>query len=343
MRVLEIRPLGWARFSATPVAPSEYIGWQRLSGYPQPSTIIGLLGSLVGVVLDGKDVEKDPLLGLGALARELYKRCKGEPLIMGPLVKVKAGAETAYAVFVHSKQGAKLLSIEALSVLKQAVEDGCLDGCNWEKYMLGEAAFNVSPGIALADRDSPSRKVVNLMFRRGFTYYVSKDGGTLDYTLIYYTPCLKGEGLDEHSLARLGGENRHAIVRLREAEDGEEKVFNLLTWLGADLKEGYYLAVSTIPVIPESREPYVEPGQTQGLRKIKQVIGVPSGGSFKPQVVALGLGFSEVAGKRRPMILGLPPGTVVKVGEGEEDDMIKTLWQVGYATIIPLRQPLPTH
>ena len=337
MRVLEIRPLGWARFSATPVAPSEYIGWQRLSGYPQPSTIIGLLGSLAGVALDGRDVEKDPLLGLGTLARELYKRCKGEPLLMGPLVKVKAGAEVLYAVFVHSKQGAKLLSIEALSVLRQAIENGCLEGCDWERYMLGEAAFNVSPGIALADRDSPSRRIVNLMFRRGFTYYVSKEGEALNYTLIYRTSCAESEGLGEHSLARLGGEGRHAIIRLKEAEEGEEKVFNSLTWLGADLKEDYYLAVSTIPAIPQATEPYVEPRQTPGLRKIKQVIGVPSGGSFKPQVVALGLGFSEVAGKRRPMILGLPPGTVVKVGEGGEDDMIKTLWRVGYATIIPLR------
>jgi hypothetical protein len=162
-------------------------------------------------------------------------------------------------------------------------------------------------------------------------------------------------------VVRFGGEGRAAKVYTDSVEgiSGVKSMYVLLELiLNQSLQlgisgvksiltasPGLYIALSPVPLIPKAGNAiYLEPGSFLGLECVEEIVGIlPTAPGKPPRVVIepLGLGFYEVKRVRRPAIVALPPGTVLRIDRGLSDvvhPLLEALYSIGFASLAPLKQ-----
>lgn len=341
MRLLEFQPLTSVSFHGSPVGGFEVFGAARAVPTPLPTTVAGALGSLLGVRLGAGD----PVASLVELYESLRSRlgCGEESCVKGPLTFFTVGGERV-GPFVFAGR------FYLLSSVKVGGGFACVDG--GEGVVEWELLRRV--GVALERRGGEGFKRVAPGFF--YRYFVS----TFKYG---YGPGFKGLGVcgevvrpvyayavpfdgDVDAVVRFGGEGSVARVVASGLELVDRVVRGLVSPL-EHLEEGYYVALSPIPLLP------LKPGLAkpwEGLEapfnmEFTEVVGVPrecsggGGGAAQPprlRLVRLGLGFSEAAGRRRAQVVSFPPGTLVRVLRGHKPSLsplLKTLVGLGFATL----------
>ena len=225
------------------------------------------------------------------------------------------------------------------------------EGVVYSEAVIGYAAARLGPGIALRDTIGGSwHRVVVLgyTFRRGYVQYVdAKEGKGLDVEFVYKLNLEKQMRI-EKCLLRLGGEGRYAIVKIEEGD-----LPGIASPLNAE--PGTYLVLNYWPLVPRSGHAlYLGKDEVMGLEPFKDpsqdIIGIPpivkegERGSPAKRVIRLGLGFSEVIRQRRPQILAMPPGTLVRLRQKASQVLPSTyeeLLKAGYASLLNLTAELP--
>lgn len=349
MRVLRIRPLGPARLASTPVLRAgEFFGGQRVLGVPLPSTVLGALGVALGVRLDKGLVEKDPLYGIGVLAHRLLGgSSEAGPVVEGPVIAVGGSGLERLALPIHTKRRVLFAKLE--SVLSMDPDEPRLSDAD----IVAATAPLVQTGVALADvLGEPWNRTVGYTFKRGLVVYEGREGRGVEVEFLYKTP-LGPAGVQK--LIRLGGEGRQALLTLCDESCVPEQVADLLekaVTSPLEAARGYYMVLSYWPLLPRSLDAlYIEKGSFVGLEffddPCTDIIGVPGvgpQGTPKRYAIRLGLGFSEVAKKRRPQVLALPPGTVIRIKrtfselKSEVPRVYVELLRAGYASLARLAE-----
>lgn len=277
------------RFATGHTGGVEVYSKELVAVTPLPSTVLGALGAAVKVQL-GAGVCGEPCADLKKLAGELSGRdvdilaesCE-EPVIWGPLVAV--GDKYYFA------RGGDLIDVGRR-------DDYVRSAQGLATPLRGQYSFKplLRFGIRLSERKVAE---LGLAYRASFYGYGFKP---------YPASLIYAASLADEVATRL----RTGAVRL----GGEGRVARLLSMeLPEDLREllsgrGEY-AIALSPVLF-----YAEGETVLGLRDIESVLGVPFPSSVKLKAETVGLGFSEVCGKRRPLLQALPPGTVLKLKDG---------------------------
>ena len=339
-KLMVIKPYGPIRLASTPILGINVFSLQRTLGVPLPSTILGILGAIKGVILDSKKVKEDELLGIGTLADILSgENLMEKAIVEGPIFKV----DTNFAIAFHTKKGAILVKIyeEVLHKLSKCVIP--------EEAIIGKVSPKIEIGVTLSDIIKGTWDRVVLLghtYRRAFVYYTNREGATLKVNFLYKLNTNFEEAL---TLIRLGGEGRSAQLLITSKIPNE--IRNLFERITNPLKAtpGYYVILNYWPLIPKVMNSiYLDKRNFIGLEffddPLDDIIGIPSvehEGEYKSpriEVIQLGLGFSEVAKQRRPQILALPPGTIVHIKYGFKQirDSIPNIYlkllKVGYAS-----------
>ncbi|OYT56522.1 MAG: hypothetical protein B6U76_03500 [Desulfurococcales archaeon ex4484_217_2] len=336
MTALIIKPLGIMRLGVTPIYGSSFLGMVQTFGIPLPSTILGMLGNLLGIRLDKEQVREDPLLGIGVLVKKLCDDPKVS-IISGPVVRVN---ETHYAIPLYSKEGVFLVNMKA--IMKVDPEKPQIK----KDDILANIKVDLQPGIALRDTingipfDKSAKK--GYMYRRGFVRYISSTGKGVKVEFLY--KIWRFLNLGTENIIKFGGEGRLAVISETKTEPEELKhVTSLL-----NAKPGYYITLSPYPLIPKSEKAlYLDKNSYIGLETIDSladIIGIPSIGDEirkapKIRIIRLGLGFSEVLCRRRPQILALPPGTIIHIKREltVKEDLYINLLKAGYASLLKIK------
>ena len=280
------------RFAAGHTGGVEVYSKELVRATPLPSTVLGAIGAALGVQL-GRDVCRRECADLEALAERLGGRkvdllsggCE-EPLLWGPLVEVEG-----HYYFTAGIMGSSLVDVESRGGYVSTARRG-------EK--LTEARHSLKlitrVGITLLEEE----KVV----KTGLTYRASFYGYALKPypASLVYAVDLADAAPGRIGVVRLGGEGRVAGLLFLEPP---EKLRELLS------EEGEY-AIALSPVLFHT-EGEVEPGSTPGLEDVEEIVGMPVPEGVKLRAETVGLGFSEVCGRRRPLLQALPPGTVLKL------------------------------
>jgi len=341
-KALIVKPLGPAKLTQMPILPSNLFSplIEPALGVPLPSTVLGIVGALLGVSLNPNYVLSDPLLGIGALVQELEKSLnpiRGS-LVVGPLVRVSLpGAERVIAVPVYSKTGTLFVRTDTeLGCIEAAVRDLSIDG----KCVVGRAATITSVGVHLADLGGGSRVVKpGFTFRRLFTYVVGRDGAAVDYEFIYFIDPREGTQVPARAVVRLGGEQRYASIRVEDlgrvegSDELKQLLKDVITNLIHETGRVKAMLLTPAPLVPRGEPLYYEDAEGLVPEFIRLVVGIPSAepGGMRKEIVRLGLGFSEVAGVRRPQLPALPPGTVVETrGSTSISSITVVLSRAGY-------------
>ena len=337
MTALIIKPLGTMRLGVTPIYGSSFLGMVQTFGVPLPSTILGMLGNLLGIRLDKEQVREDPLLGISVLVKKLCDDPK-VPIMSGPIVKVN---ETHYAIPLFSKEGVFLVNMKAMMKIDPEKPQIKKDD------ILANVKVDLQPGIALRDTINgvPFGKTTRkgYMYRRGFIRYVSSSTGEgVKVEFLYKTGRFLNLGIK--NIIKFGGEDRQAVIS--EIKTEPEELKHVTSLLNA--KPGYYITLSPYPLIPKNEKAlYLDKNSYIGLETIDNladIIGIPSVGAEdkrapKIRIIRLGLGFSEVLRKRRPQILALPPGTIIHIKREltVKADLYINLLKAGYASLLKIK------
>jgi len=332
--VLAIKPLGPSRLAQLPVLASDFLSLSvgPALGLPMPSTILGLLGSAVGVRLSKDQVARDPLLGLTVIIQELESR--GFNLVQGclaagPFIRVENGSKTGrILVPVYSKTGTLLVDAEKLAEIAQRRR--LIDN-----YVIARVAQMSQVGIHLSDRDDtyrPELRVVRLgyTYRRTLTYIAHKGsdrGLRHEFLYVIHGP----PQLQIPKLVRLGGEGRFAALSIEEPGPELEGLVRVLTTLDKVESRGVYMILTPCPLLPSNETIYYEDSVEPALR----VLGVPTQAGLRYYITRLGLGYSEVAKARRPQLPALPSGTLVQLnGPVKLSPLAETLLRAGYCQVL---------
>lgn len=306
---------------------------------PQPTTILGVLGALLGVRLYGVSVDR--LEDVEAVSAEVASQLScSSPLMLGPVLLVRRGRNPYIPVKPNL-----YVSIEHLHEALELDEGRYyinLEVCRKELTCV-EASHIKLIGVSLRRIGGIDDKTVKLGYMYKYPLAVYRDiavGRTVEAIAAYVMRC---EKCFEESVMRVGGEGRMAVLRAIDDDLSLSKI--LLNPLNG-LDQGEYLAVSHIPIIPSTVNAVeLSEANAHGLEflgSLRDVVGVPQVGvKSQPKIVVerLGLGYSEVARRRRPLILALSPGTVIRTRGrmAEPARLIRILWNIGYATLLKLR------
>jgi CRISPR-associated protein Cmr3 len=295
------------RFAMAHTGGVEMFSRELVYAIPLPSTVLGALGAAAGIRLS-EAVCDGALLDLKTLAEKLKgggpldltaSSCN-EPLLWGPLIE--AGGHYFFCV------GSGLISISRLKDYVRA-SLGQAEKVEFHKRL----SLSTRLGIKLA-----AQKVTEpgYMYKTSFYGY---DLGQYPASLIYVADVATESA---GGMVRLGGEGRLAKLSLQEPSKG---LVQLL------LSEGEY-AVALTPVLFYSKGE-VRPGVTYGLEGVEEVYGVFTGETTKPRAESIGLGFSEVCKRRRPLMQALPPGTTLKLKD-RKTRAVGLLSCLGYGSLL---------
>jgi CRISPR-associated protein Cmr3 len=304
---ISIRPVESLHLGMRNLGGVEVFSIDEVVNTPLPSTVLGAVGSLLGITINkGGSHSNYDLHDIKQLIKEIANAeldfdtyANKNPILWGPLIKIN-----------HNRYipiGSKLLS-----------ED---DAREYIKRAIGFYGGEEPSGLRMFDYAEPMGKVgielnedtktVSRMFRARYVAYKH------ELEFMYLMRLSK----DVSGITRLGGEGRLAVVSL-----------------GEELKpptEGTY-AIALQPILMHTNETVADIGEVRGLKCVDEVYGVFDGEKFRVKVIDVGLGFSEVNGFRRPMLKALPQGTVVKL---KDDDKcwgaiaIGLLSTLGYGSI----------
>lgn len=337
MKTLIIQPLEPLVLSSTPIAsPDSFIGSHRVLGAPSPTTLAGFLGSILGVNLNVNTV----LDSLEALCNELRLRGASDPVVKGPLVKfVKMGGREldGFYVSVSTKEFAPIDALvlsEGICFIKRG---------RLEENVLVEPRFRLGVKLKRGYVSGENKTVeVGYMYKYSTSFYKRRGGEVVTPLFLYATEINLGG--DKCLIGSLGGEGRS--VKVCVGEDSELRMYADRLSDPREVEEGYYVALTPVPVIPDSNVYTVSSHNpdAKGLEFVERIVGFPivqGEGVSVPskRIERLSLGYSIALKARRPMIFMLPPGTVLncrKIKETKVNRLIKTLWSLGFASLLKL-------
>lgn len=298
------------RFATVHTGGTEMFSRELIYAIPLPSTVLGALGVTAGIYLSG-DVCKENILDIKTLAEklkgnslDLFTSSCDEPLLWGPLIR----SRERYFFCV----GNELISIDKL-----------------KHYVCAALEQNMTKKVEYYKRLKPLIRLgIKLTTQKiaepGYMYKVNFYGYNLEQypALLVYVANVMFK--TTRGIVRLGGENR--LVKFSIGEPSKE----LIQFLS---NEGEY-AVALTPILFYSEEE-VKPGMTYGLEDVEDVYGIPTGKTTKIKVENIGLGFSEVCKKRRPLIQALPPGTTLKL-KNKKTKAVGFLSHLGYGSLLKI-------
>jgi hypothetical protein len=350
MKALLIEPLEPLVLSKKPVASQEFItGSHAVLPIPSPTTISGLVGSALNVTLESQ-ANADHISLLRKLIEGLEEKggC-GKPVIKGPLLWFKDLSNEPYVCLgsiyaplreIRVEQGSRNIKVY-------------LSKADHGKYVKPVVEERI--GVKLVKGyGNRTEKVVD----KGYTYKYSTlsyrvvgSGDSVIPTFIYLYNCDKEL---EPGAYRVGGEGRIASVNVTKLEALPEEIAKTLELIESPLtlqNKGLHLTLTPTPLIPlalkelntltlDESKPNVI-----GLEFVERVEGsiqadpeeLEPGGKLKRKIERLNLGYSEVLSSRRPQILALPTGTIIRTKKPERyADTIETLWSLGFASLLRL-------
>ena len=344
MKLLKIRPLEELVLSKAPIVTHDMFGVHDVSATPLPTTIAGLLGNLLGITYND-----DGIGGLERLASKFKEMGCGKPVIIGPLIYFEKLCNEPYVqignVLVPSSRIRGVVDVYGREVFYVGIDTNS----QIVKFVRGSRV-----GIKLKrGYKDEIMKVVS----RGFIYkYFTSRYITLDEekslmpTIVYIINCKVN---DMKGIARVGGESRVALIEISDFGEDLGNLGKIVSILQAD--KGYYVALSPIPILPkpEALNTLLLTNDTAELGFVGEVIGIPplikdnvgiekvKKGDLQPRkrIERLNLGFSETLKKRRPQILSLPPGTIIRIESIEHENvgaLLKLLWSIGFASLLKL-------
>jgi CRISPR-associated protein Cmr3 len=323
--VLVIKPLEPLHFGKTQIPGIDLAGRDAASTVPPPSTILGLLASIKGINYYNKPKPcNDPLEDLKTTYRELTGEeltpTKGgvdRPLIWGPVVYIEKVPH---------------IPIEGGYFVPRGEMENYIDNAAGEnsEIKIKKATVNIKPGIAL----DPTSKTP----RYGYLYGATYVGYPLASEIRYIVNAAIPTDQNYKGVYRLGGEGRLALIEIREKptdirrEKPEGKV-----------NESEY-AILLTPLLFQPENGYARTaghpkGPTPGLECVEEIYGTYTSDTFKIVVEPMGLGYSEVCNRRRPLYYALPPGTVVKIRCNYK--AVGLFSQLGYGAVIRTKDKIP--
>jgi len=327
MKTLIVKPVEPLSLTAAPITSYDIFSYVSTLSTPLPTTVIGFIGAALGVKL----VSKDPMEGFEELVNSVKERLKCEdPVIIGPLVFFKVdGSMRGPTIPVRNK-----LFVHLSSIIKTTL------GYNIKCSECFEYKPLVMTGIALKRRAPGEEKSVRKGYMYKYPLVTCRERGTGKVAEPFFIYVLNCEVALDKKVIRVGGESRVAEVYVTTEKLFVEYASKLTNPLKT-LQRGVYVAVSPIPLLHAQVDGlYLD--NTLGLefvRGVEGVIGVPQEGDKPPKIIVerLGLGFYEVKGVRRPQILVLPPGTLVKVETPSISlpTMFKLLYTIGFSSLFP--------
>jgi hypothetical protein len=335
MRALVIEPLENLSLSLTPVTGLELFSYVVSSPIPLPTTVAGVLGNMLEIRLSSDD----PLKGLEELVSKLREKLVcSQPMLLGPFIfflyREKIVGPT---ITIHEKD-------QAIFVSPDLFQETFL---NLDKCKTFESCFIYKPkamiGVALERNGLEGDKKVKEGFM--YKYPISTYSSLIDEASVkpFFTYLLNCERDIPRTIVRIGGEGRIGYIYTdnKIITDHFKKIFNPL-----NLNEkGIYIALSPIPLLSKrSEDLYLE--NLLGLEfigDINNVLGMPSKDpekiSRKIIVERIGLGYYEVRNIRRPQILMMPSGTLIRVKELKKPvypSILRNLYDIGFASLYQL-------
>ena len=285
MKAVKFELVEALRFAASHTGGIEVYSKELAYALPMPSTVLGALGAALGIRL-GESVCGRLLADLEALAEklggetvDLFAESCEKPLLWGPLL----GAGDRY----YFARGSDLIDKDkrALYARKALENEG-----------FSEIAHRLRPSTRFGLKLSESR-----VAEPGYAYRAAFYGYDLKPypASLVYASNIATERAER--LARLGGEDRVEGLTISDPPE----------WLLELLCAGGEYAIVLSPVL-FCADGKVAPGSTPGLQEVEDIVGIPTPGGVKRRAESLGLGFSEVCKRRRPLLQALPPGTVLK-------------------------------
>jgi len=290
--VIKLRPLEPLHLGVRNLGGIEGFSIDEVVHAPLPSTVLGVIGSLLGINIDCKcGSEKYDLCDLRELINQLtgtelnLDTRTGEPVLWGPLIEVGDGRYIPIGNrFLKEEHAGDYVGVAIRYYRGEDVED-------LGRLLISYAYAWSKVGIELNEE----AKTVNMTFK---TRYVSYKH---NLNLIYL---LRAGKKLTNGVVRLGGEGRLAMLRV-----SDEKI--------DPPRRGDY-AIALQPVLIYSDKSTADINKVAGLECVEEVYGVFDREKFKVRVIDIGLGFSEACRFRRPMLKALPQGTVIRLRNSDE-------------------------
>jgi len=306
--VIKLRPLEPLHLGVRNMGGIEGFSIDEVVHTPLPSTVLGVIGSILGIKIDCRcGSEKYDLCD----PRELISQLTGielnldtrtsEPVLWGPLIETGNGRYIPIGNrFLREEHAGEYVKAATRYYRGEDVKD-------LGRLLISYADAWSKVGIELNE----GAKTVNRMFKARYVSY--RHNLNLTYLL------RAGKKLN-NGVVRLGGEGRLAMLSVTD-----EKI-------NTSRKGNYAIALQ--PILIHSDKTTADIGEVVGLECVEEIYGAFDGEKFKVRVVDVGLGFSEACKFRRPMLKAMPQGTVVKLREDCGDVVaIGLLSTLGYGSI----------
>jgi len=333
MRAIVVEPLEPLSLSSAPITGVDTLASVNPLLLPLPTTVAGALGALVGIRL----ASEDPVKGLVELVEKLVERLRcRKPLLMGPLIQFSSGdswSETM--VSVSWSEFASPLCIDSSSLFIDLVNCANRGGIAKLKPAIAYGVHLERKAIEAGVVGEKKAKI-GYLYRYPLLMYnlVSQYRETpARPRFIYALNCDEDVG----GYMRFGGEGRIAKVYTTSVDEVRRLTSPL------SLRPGLYIALSPVPLLPlDKLLLYLEFEKVVGLEFAREVIGLlpkERGRTPKIAVEGIGLGFYEVKRVRRPAVLALPPGTVVKAESLSRPvgPVLEALYSIGFASLYQLK------
>jgi len=336
MSLLEFETMNPPSFHGTPIGGMEIFSRVKALPIPLPTTIAGALGSYLGIRL--KLTSRDPCENLVKLYETLNSRlsCHNGVCIKGPLIYFEVGGARLSYPYV-------CIEDYFVPITKAFRVCGNLSVCVDvdEESIVWRYSFRV--GVALERRNVLGEKKAMPGYFYKYAVSLYRYGSKVAKPIFAYLvpPATKVDGI-----VRFGGKGSIVRVLSRDLTYPSEVASRVISPIEG-LDEGYYVTLSPVPLIPSSPYPTKLEEHFEAPLDLRssEVLGVPrrcrETGVLPPKlrVVRLGLGFSEAAGMRRPQILALPPGTVIRVRRRHErspSPLMRALLGLGFSALYKL-------
>jgi hypothetical protein len=359
MRVLLVEPLEAPVFSRAPIASQEFIvGIHRSHPIPSPTTIAGMLGSALDIALRGKS---DTHIGvIKALLAELEEKfsCR-RPIVKGPFIWFRGLSEEPYVCL-----GDIFIKLRVIDKMVAEIEAGRREG-EVKCMDCVKSSIERRVGVRLKrGYNDAVEKVASKGYMYNYSlvrYEIIADDRSIPRSVSpIYVYLLNCDNIEISGVYRVGGEGRVATVSTILRESLPARIAESLSRLKSprEVVGGKtYLTLTQVPLVPQAEDQQLlNFEKMHGLEFVSDIIGVimveegsePMGKSMlkwklKRKIERFNLGYSEVLNARRPQVLAMPIGTLIKSKSVKEVDrvveVIDTLWGLGLPSLLELQPP----